>query len=520
MQKAFKILQEVFGYTSFKGQQEAIIQHLIGGGHALVLMPTGGGKSLCYQIPALVRSGVAVVISPLIALMQDQVESLRRQGVRAAYLNSSLSWPELQEVERQLRAQEIDLLYIAPERLLNTRSLALLKQLSISLFAIDEAHCVAQWGHDFRPEYLRLSILAKQWPDVPRIALTATANRQTRKEIIKRLHLDQAKQFIADFDRPNIFYEMVEKRSVKTQLLRWLQEKHAGHSGIVYARSRARVEDISQFLSQNGFQALPYHAGLSAQQRALHQSNFLQEPSVVIVATIAFGMGIDKPDVRFVAHVDLPRSIEGYYQETGRAGRDGQPATAWLAYGLQDAIQLHRLVADSQTKDSFRAHQAMQINSMLALCETRSCRRRSLLAYFDQKVKACGYCDNCIAPPRRWDATTAAQMLLSTVYRLWREYGQHFGATHIIDILRGSNTERIRRFGHHRLSVFGVGQEYTAAQWRNILRQLLAQHLLTVDDQGYGTFLLTQKSRAVLKGQQKVWLSHAYRRQEKQATVA
>ncbi|HLS16644.1 MAG TPA: DNA helicase RecQ [Paenalcaligenes sp.] len=511
MQKAYEVLRTVFGHTSFKGQQEEIITHICAGNHALVLMPTGGGKSLCYQIPALVRPGVAIVISPLIALMQDQVQSLRDLGVQAAFLNSTLSWHETQEVEQALRQGTIDLLYIAPERLTSPRTLELLKSLPIALFAIDEAHCVAQWGHDFRPEYLGLSMLAEHWPQVPRVALTATANAQTRQEIAHRLGLEDAAQFVASFDRPNIFYQMVEKKNTKEQLWQWIQAEHPGDSGIIYARSRARVEDLSHYLQQRGVTAVPYHAGLSTAQRARHQALFLETPGVVVVATIAFGMGIDKPDVRYVAHIDLPRSIEGYYQETGRAGRDGQPASAWLAYGLQDAIQLHRMVAESPTQGAFRQQQAQHINAMLGLCETVHCRRQRLLAYFDESAEPCGYCDNCLSPGRQWEGTVPAQMLLSAIYRLWREHGQHFGATHLIAILRGRRTERVIQFGHQHLSVFGVGAQYSASQWRDMARQMLAQQLLRVDSQGYGTFLLTEQSRAVLQGKQSVWFNQKRR---------
>lgn len=507
MTTAIEILQEVFGHTSFKGQQQEIIEHITQGGSALVLMPTGGGKSLCYQIPALLRDGVAVVISPLIALMQDQVQALQSVGVRAAYLNSSLSWQEAQHIERQLRQGALDLLYIAPERLLGPRSIELFKSLPIALFAIDEAHCVAQWGHDFRPEYLGLSVLTEHWPSVPRVALTATADEQTRTEIAQRLGIECAPQFIASFDRPNIYYQMVEKSNAKEQLWGWIEKEQLGNSGIVYARSRARVEDLSAYLRTRGVMALPYHAGLSTTQRAEHQEVFLTQPGVIIVATIAFGMGIDKPDVRFVAHVDLPRSIEGYYQETGRAGRDGQAATAWLAYGLQDAIQLHRMVAESSAHGAFRQQQAQHIDAMLGLCEVTTCRRQHLLSYFGEQSEACGHCDNCVTPPQQWNATIPTQMLLSAVYRLWREHQQRFGATHIISILRGRKTDRVLQFGHQHLSVFGVGQAYSTRQWRNILRQVLAQRLLRVDNEGYGTFLLTEGSRSVLKGQQQVWLN-------------
>jgi len=511
MQRAYEVLHNIFGHSSFKGQQQEIIRHIIQGGHALVLMPTGGGKSLCYQIPALVRDGVAVVVSPLIALMHDQVQQLQALGVRAAYLNSSLDWPDIQAVEHSLRRGELDLLYLAPERLSSPRTLEMLKSLPIALFAIDEAHCVAQWGHDFRPEYLNLSLLAEHWPQVPRVALTATANAQTRQEMVQRLGLEQAEQFVASFDRPNIFYQMVEKKNVKEQLWQWIEAEHAGDSGIVYARSRARVEDISKFLQEQGVWAVPYHAGLSAAQRAEHQALFVQEPGVVVVATIAFGMGIDKADVRFVAHIDLPRSIEGYYQETGRAGRDGEPATAWLAYGLQDAVQLHRMVAESQAHGAYRAQQAQHINAMLGLCETTGCRREHLLSYFGEASTPCGHCDNCLSPPEQWEGTIPAQMLLSAIYRLWREYQQQFGATHLIAILRGRRTERVLQFGHQHLSVFGVGRQYSNRQWRSMVRQLLAQHVLQVDRQGYGTFLLTEKSRAILQGKQKVWFNHMAR---------
>lgn len=494
------VLQQVFGYDAFRGNQHDIIEHVINGGDALVLKPTGGGKSLCYQIPALVRKGTGVVVSPLIALMQDQVDALLELGVRAAFLNSTLDWREARQVEHEFRAGQLDVLYVAPERLLTDRCLALLDQGEISLFAIDEAHCVSQWGHDFRPEYLGLSLLAERWPQVPRIALTATATTTTRQEIIQRLGLERAGLFISSFDRPNICYRIVEKREVKRQLLEFIQAEHRADCGVVYALSRSRVEDTAEFLCRNGIQALPYHAGLSATQRAEHQARFLREEGVVMVATIAFGMGIDKPDVRFVAHIDMPKSVEGYYQETGRAGRDGLPATAWLAYGLQDVVQQRRMIDESTGDEVFRRRSAAQLEAMLGLCETVDCRRQRLLAYFDQTIDPCGNCDVCLSPPESWDGTVAAQKLLSAVYRLWRERGQRFGAMHLIDILRGKATDRVRQNQHDALSVFGVGKDLSEQAWRGVLRQLLARNILAVDQEGYGTLALTEESRAVLKG--------------------
>jgi len=494
-------LQRVFGYESFRGDQQAIIEHVVQGGDALVLMPTGGGKSLCYQIPALVRPGTGVVISPLIALMQDQVDALLELGVRAAFLNSSQDWRTAREVEQAFLAGELDLLYVAPERLLTDRCLDLLDQARIALFAIDEAHCVSQWGHDFRPEYLGLSILHERWPGVPRLALTATATSATRREIAERLELNDAPHFVASFDRPNIQYRIVEKNEVKRQLLSFIKAEHEGDCGIVYCLSRARVEETADFLSDNGIPALPYHAGLSAQVRAANQARFLREEGMVMVATIAFGMGVNKPDVRFVAHIDLPKSVEGYYQETGRAGRDGLPATAWLAYGLQDVVQQRRMIDESAGDESFRRRLGAQLDAMLGLCETVACRRQRLLAYFDQSIQPCGNCDTCLEPPQAWDGTVAAQKILSAVYRLWRERGQRFGAGHLIDILRGKLTERIQQYGHDSLTVFGIGQDLSEQAWRGVLRQLLAQSLLTVDHEGYGTLALTESSRAVLKGE-------------------
>ncbi|CAM3468374.1 DNA helicase RecQ [Bordetella sputigena] len=504
--RALEVLRRVFGYESFRGEQQAIVDHVIQGGDALVLMPTGGGKSLCYQVPALVREGTGVVVSPLIALMQDQVDALTELGVRAAFLNSTQDWRVAREVERAFLDGELDLLYVAPERLLTDRCLDLLDRGRIALFAIDEAHCVSQWGHDFRPEYMGLSLLHERWPQVPRIALTATATAATRAEIAQRLALDEARHFVASFDRPNIRYRIVEKNEVRKQLLDLISNEHAGDSGVVYCLSRARVEETAEFLCNNGVQALPYHAGLGATVRAANQSRFLREDGIVMVATIAFGMGIDKPDVRFVAHIDLPKSVEGYYQETGRAGRDGLPATAWLAYGLQDVVQQRRMIDESPGDDVFKRRLGQQLDAMLGLCETVECRRVRLLAYFGQQIGPCGNCDVCLDPPQAWDGTVAAQKVLSAVYRLWKERGQRYGAGHIIDILRGKTTDRVNQYGHQTLSVFGVGADLSDSAWRGVLRQLLAQGLLTVDHEGYGTLALTEASRAVLKGERQLML--------------
>ncbi|MFF8711381.1 DNA helicase RecQ [Streptomyces sp. NPDC015184] len=504
---ARRTLHRVFGYEAFRGEQEAIVDHVVAGGDAVVLMPTGGGKSLCYQIPSLVRSGTGVVVSPLIALMQDQVDALRALGVRAGFINSTQDFDERRSMEAQFVAGELDLLYLAPERLRLDSTLALLSRGEVSVFAIDEAHCVAQWGHDFRPDYLALSVLGERWPEVPRIALTATATAATHEEITRRLGMPDAKHFVASFDRPNIQYRIVPKADPKKQLLSFLKDEHAGDAGIVYCLSRNSTEKTAEYLCRNGIEAVPYHAGLDAGTRAAHQSRFLREEGLVVVATIAFGMGIDKPDVRFVAHLDLPKSVEGYYQETGRAGRDGQPSTAWMAYGLQDVVQQRKLIQGGEGDESFRRRAAAHLDSMLALCETVRCRRAQLLKYFgqDPTEESCGNCDTCLAPPENWDGTVAAQKLLSTVVRLKRERGQKFGAGQIIDILLGRKTAKVIQFDHDQLSVFGIGGELTEAEWRGAVRQLLAQGLLAVEGE-YGTLVLTEESGSVLGGGREVLL--------------
>ena len=492
-----EILHRVFGFGAFRGEQEAIVGHVAGGGDALVVMPTGGGKSLCYQIPALLRDGVAVVVSPLIALMQDQVDALLQAGVRAGYLNSTLSFDEVRATEADARAGRLDLLYVAPERLTGERTLALLDRTRLNLFAIDEAHCVSQWGHDFRPEYLQLSVLLERYPDAPRIALTATADAPTRREIAERLGLRHARVFVSGFDRPNIRYAIVPKRSAREQLLRFLDAEHRGHAGIVYCLSRRKVEETAHWLRERGYDALPYHAGMSAAERKLHQDAFVREDAVIIVATIAFGMGIDKPDVRFVAHLDLPKSIESYYQETGRAGRDGAPADAWMAYGLSDVVTLRQMVEGSGAEEQRKRIEVRKLDALLGLCELTTCRRLTLLAYFGEtRAGPCGNCDNCIVPPEAWDATEAAQKALSCVYRT----GQRFGAGYVIDVLRGRDNERIRRFGHHRLSTFGIGEDIDASTWRSVFRQLVARGLMRVDFEGFGSLKLTEASRSVLRG--------------------
>ncbi|GGR63773.1 DNA helicase RecQ [Streptomyces roseolus] len=500
---ALDVLHRVFGYSSFRGEQQEIIEHVVAGGDALVLMPTGGGKSLCYQIPALVRPGTGVVVSPLIALMQDQVDALNALGVRAGFLNSTQDPYERQTVEQAFLAGELDLLYLAPERLRTEGAQRLLDRGTVSVFAIDEAHCVSQWGHDFRPDYLALSMLHERWPKVPRIALTATATEATHGEIATRLGLDEARHFVASFDRPNIQYRIAAKNNPTRQLLDLIRTEHAGDAGVVYCLSRSSVEKTAAFLAENGVDAIPYHAGMDAATRAAHQARFLREDGVVVVATIAFGMGIDKPDVRFVAHLDLPKSVEGYYQETGRAGRDGEPATAWLAYGLQDVVQQRKMIDGSEGDENHRRALAAHLDAMLALCETVECRRVRLLAYFGQESGPCGNCDTCLTPAESWDGTVAAQKLLSTVWRLARERRQKFGAGQIIDILQGKKTAKVLQFDHDTLTVFGIGADLGTPEWRSVIRQLLAQGLLAVEGD-YGTLVLTEASGDVLGGRRQV----------------
>ena len=503
MSDARHILQHTFGYSAFRGPQQAIIDTLCDGGDALVVMPTGGGKSLCYQIPALLRPGVGVVISPLIALMQDQVDALRELGVRAGYLNSSLDAAEARHTEDALLNGQLDLLYVAPERLLQGRTLALFERLPVALFAIDEAHCVAQWGHDFRADYLRLNILHERFPTVPRIALTATADSRTREEIAERLGLTGASHFVSGFDRPNIQYRIRQKDQPKKQLLDFLRQEQRGNAGIVYCLSRNRVEQTAEWLCQQGISALPYHAGMPAAQRQQHQRRFLREEGLIMTATIAFGMGIDKPDVRFVAHLDLPKSVEAYYQETGRAGRDGEPATALLLYGLEDVIKLRQMMAGSDGNEQFKRHEQQRLDAMLGLCEVTDCRRQVLLRYFgDVLSEPCGNCDNCLLPPDTWDATDAVRKALSCVYRT----GQRFGAGHVIDVLRGSQNERITSHGHDRLSTWGIGRELDQREWRGLFRQLVTLGLLDVDPDGFGTLRLTDACRTILRGEQRLRL--------------
>ncbi|MDR0417061.1 MAG: DNA helicase RecQ, partial [Propionibacteriaceae bacterium] len=504
-QTPLDILQSVFGYDSFRGHQAAVVDHVTAGGDAVVLMPTGGGKSLCYQIPALLRPGTGVVVSPLIALMQDQVDAVTQLGIRAAFLNSSQSLPDRRRVEQAYRDGRLDLLYVAPERLLTDACLDLLDQGVIALFAIDEAHCVSQWGHDFRPDYLGLHALGERWPDVPRVALTATATAGTRREIADRLNLGAARQFVSSFDRPNIQYRIAPKAQARDQLLRFIQGEHPGATGIVYALARATTEDVASFLQAHGVDALAYHAGLDQDQRRAVQRRFLRDDGVVVVATIAFGMGIDKPDVRFVAHIDLPKSVEGYYQETGRAGRDGLPATAWMAYGLADVVQLRRLIADSPADDLYRRHQTRLLDAMLALCETPDCRRQNLLAYFGEAVEPCGNCDTCLQPPETWDGATAAQKLLSTIVRLERRR-QRYGAGHLVDILRGHRTARVGQLGHDQLTTWGIGADLSDQEWRAVVRQLLARGDLAIGPGGHGVLVLTDQSYAILKGERGVRL--------------
>ncbi|MDH4149674.1 MAG: DNA helicase RecQ [Betaproteobacteria bacterium] len=498
--QALQLLRTVFGHPVFRGAQEEIVGHVAGGGDALVLMPTGGGKSLCYQLPALLRNGTALVVSPLIALMQDQVAALKQLGVRAAFLNSTLDGRAVNACEQALRAGDLDLLYVAPERLVMPRMLECLAASELALFAIDEAHCVSQWGHDFRPEYLQLSLLHERFPAVPRIALTATADPQTRAEIIRRLALDEARVFISSFDRPNIRYTIVDKQDPRTQLLRFIRDEHDGDAGIVYCLSRRKVDETAAWLVSHGVRALPYHAGMDAASRAEHQSRFQREEGIVVVATIAFGMGIDKPDVRFVAHLDLPKSIEGYYQETGRAGRDGAPADAWMAYGLGDVVQQRRMIEQSDGSEDYRRVSMAKLESLLGLCETAGCRRVRLLDYFGEISAPCGNCDTCLEPPQTWDATEAARKALSCVYRT----GQRFGAVHLIDVLRGHATDRVIQREHDKLNVFGAGADLDDQAWRNVFRQLAALGFIRPDHDAFGALCLTETSRPVLKGEQRV----------------
>ncbi len=500
MQRALNLLQTVFGYNQFRGQQEAVISEIMNDKDALVLMPTGGGKSLCYQIPAMLRPGVGIVVSPLIALMKDQVDALLQVGVKAAFLNSSLTTLEARDVEDQLLHGGLDLLYVAPERLMTERFLELLERVPIALFAIDEAHCVSRWGHDFRPEYLQLSILAERFPQIPRIALTATADDITRKEIVEKLCLQNAQQFISSFDRPNIRYIVVNKQNGKQQFMEFYQAEHEGDAGIVYCLSRKKVDDTAEWLKKRGVNALPYHAGLDARTRQLHQEKFLRDEGIVMVATIAFGMGIDKPDVRFVAHLDLPKSIEGYYQETGRAGRDGLPSNAFMTYGLADVVMLRKMLEESQANDMYKRVENQKLEKLIGFCESARCRRQVLLEYFGETAQPCGNCDTCMNPMQTYDGTVQAQKFLSTAVRT----NQRFGAGHLIDILLGKTTPRVNELNHHTLSTFGIGQEFTEKQWRSVVRQLVGSGYLTTDEEGYGSLKLTAKSAPVLKGQERL----------------
>jgi len=494
---ALDVLRDTFGYADFRGDQRAIIDSALAGRDSLVLMPTGGGKSLCFQIPSLLREGTGLVVSPLIALMEDQVGALRELGLDAAYLNSTLSGAEQHKVIARLESGELDLLYVAPERLMQSQTLEILRRARISLIAIDEAHCVSHWGHDFRPEYMQLSALADVFPDVPRMALTATATPATRKEIVERLALNRPDIYVSSFDRPNIRYAVQAKTDVRTQLKAFLGN-HRGEAGIVYALTRKKVEQTAEWLRKEGFDALPYHAGLSSETRTEHQRRFVTDDAVVIVATIAFGMGIDKPDVRFVAHIDLPKSVESYYQETGRAGRDGDPAEAWMIYGLADVVQLRQLVEASGSGEERKWHERQKLDALLGWCEATECRRRPLLAYFGDSLPSdCGNCDNCLSAPATYDGTEAAQKLLSAVYRT----GQRFGAAHVVDVLLGNATEKVASYGHERLSVFGVGKEKPQSAWRSVIRQLVVQGYLRVDEQRYGALVLTEASRPLLRGE-------------------
>jgi ATP-dependent DNA helicase RecQ len=522
------VLHSVFGLPGFRGAQEEIVRHVTDGGNCLVLMPTGGGKSLCYQLPALLRPGCGIVVSPLIALMRDQVAGLLEAGVKAAVLNSTLSWDEANEVERRLLGGDLDLLYVAPERLVTPRCLAMLERARIALFAIDEAHCVAQWGHDFRPEYIGLSVLAERFPNVPRIALTATADDLTRQEIVERLKLEDAPSFVASFDRPNIKYEIVDKTSAPKQLQAFISERHQGEAGVVYCLSRAKVEDTATALNKAGILALPYHAGLDARVRETNQDRFINEDGVVIVATVAFGMGIDKPDVRFVCHLDLPKSIEAYYQETGRAGRDGKPSNAWMAYGLQDIVQQRRMIDESTGSETFKRVSIGKLDALVGLAETVDCRRARLLGYFGEEAifkegsgTRCGNCDNCLTPPKVWDGRVAAQKLLSAVYRT----GQRFGAMQVIDVLTGRLTDKVTQFGHDKLSVFGIGADMNEKQWRAVMRQLVARGFLYADADAFNALKLTDTARSVLKGEIEVMLreeapGHAPRAKSRRGNLA
>ena len=498
-----QVLQSVFGFSEFRNPQDEIIDTLMKGDDALVLMPTGGGKSLCYQIPSILREGCGVVISPLIALMQDQVNSMQLLGVRAAFLNSTLDSSASLKIEKALQSDNLDLLYIAPERLIQPRMLQLLEQSKIALFAIDEAHCVSQWGHDFRADYLRLSLLNEIFPQTPRIALTATADERTRREILLRLQLQDARKFVSSFDRPNIRYHVTLKQNAKSQLLKFLKLEHPNEAGIVYCLSRKKVEDIADWLQTQGFKALPYHAGLQKEVRAKHQARFLREEGVIIVATIAFGMGIDKPDVRFVAHLDLPKTLESYYQETGRAGRDRQPANAWMIYGLQDVIKLRQMMQESEGSEEHKRAEHHRLNAMLGFCEITTCRRQTLLSYFDEALaNPCGNCDSCLAPPETWDGTEAARMALSVAYRT----EQRFGVNHLIDVLRGANSDKIFQFGHQDLALYGIGKELDVNQWRSVYRQLVARGFMRVDLDRYGALALEEKCRPLIRGDESIQL--------------
>jgi len=506
--RPIEVLRDTFGYAAFRDAQGEVVDHVVGGGDALVLMPTGSGKSLCYQISSLVRQGTCIVVSPLIALMQDQVAALTQLGVRAAFLNSTLDADAARATERALLAGELDLLYVAPERLTTSRCLDLLDRAQLALFAIDEAHCVSQWGHDFRPEYLQLSLLHERYPQIPRIALTATADPQTRTEIIARLGLAGARVFVSSFDRPNIRYTIVDKADARAQLLRFIEDEHRGEAGIVYCLSRRKVDETAEWLQSKGVSALPYHAGMDTRSRTEHQARFQREDGLVMVATIAFGMGIDKPDVRFVAHLDLPKSVEGYYQETGRAGRDGASADAWMAYGLADVVQQRRMIDMSDASEEYKRVSVAKLDALLGLCETAGCRRVRLLDYFGEASAPCGNCDTCLAPPETYDATSAAQKALSAIYRT----GQRFGAVHLIDVLRGKAGPRIARWEHDKLSVFGIGEDVDETAWRGVFRQLVAMGFVRVDHEGHGALRLTEASRPVLKGTQQVWMRRAVAR--------